>query len=227
MKRVPFLICAFLIFWVVGQGISAQNVSIYDGMTWYLRKTDALNSARSQGKQVFFLWGRTTCAYSNATRRLLAKDPLKSVVDENYILWFADAETYDRFSPDVDDYLSGLPSYITFPAICIIDTFDVKVPHGLRMGPQSEEELQEMLNRYVANDYVEDANNSYNAYVYENSLVITSSANEEINVYTVSGSLIDRFHKTEHLFTRSTNSYPSGILFVTGSSGWIKKVIVR
>ena len=117
MKRVLFVICAYLVFGVVGPGISAQNVSIYDGMTWYLRKTDALNSARSQGKQVFFLWGRTTCAYSNAVRRILAKEPLKSVVDENYILWFADAETYDRFSPDVDDYLSGLPSYITFPAM--------------------------------------------------------------------------------------------------------------
>lgn len=227
MKRVLFIVCTFLVFGVAGPGISAQNVSIYDGMTWYLRKTDALNSARSQGKQVFFLWGKTTCGYSNAVRRLLAKEPLKSVVDENYILWFADTETYDRFSPDVVDYLSGLPSYITFPAICIIDTFDIKVPHGLRMGPQSEEELQEMLNLYVANDYIESANDSYNAYVYQNSLVITSSADEEINVFTISGSLIDRFHKTGHLFTRDVNMYPSGILFVTGSSGWMKKVIIR
>jgi thioredoxin-related protein len=170
--------------------VPAQDVDIYDEMTWYLKKSVVLDAARSQGRQVFFVWGRTTCAYTNGVRKNLAKEPLRSIVNEHYILWFADYEKYKRDSPEVSDYLSGIPSSVTFPAICIIDTFDVKVPHDLRLGPQNVDVLQEMLINHVSNDYVAETGVPVKVYVSGNQLIIENEVSDEmVRIFSIDGSL--------------------------------------
>ena len=207
----------------------AQNSEIYEGMTWYLKKSVAIDSARSQGKQVLLLWGRSSCGNCKGVRQRLAEYPLRSIVDENYILWFSNCDVHGRNSLEVGDYISVLTGSITLPALCIIDMYDVTVAHGLRTGPKYEDELQVMLNQYVNNDYISDKANILNrVYVSGNNLVIkTESMGEMISVYSITGSLVDRFYKAEYDIIRDLSKYDKGLFFVTGSSGWTQKVFVR
>ncbi len=227
--RIKYLISLVFVLFIAEAGAQTDNSEKYGGMTWYLRRSVALDSARSQGKQVLMVWGRTTCAITTDVRKKLGVEPLRSIVDEHYILWFSDYEKYDRYSTEVSDYLSVFNDYIAFPAICIIDTFNVKVAHGLRTGAQNVDDLQTMLNQYVGNDYfVNRENISVNVYVAGNNLVIKNNVYDEIvSVYTLSGSLAGRFRKTECDINYDISAYPKGILVVIGNSGWAKKVVVE
>jgi len=229
MAKIKFFVCLLITFFVVENKVYAQDKETFEGMTWYLKKSVALDSARSQGKQVFLVWGSTTCAYTRSVRQRMAVSPILQIVNEHYILWFSDCEIYFRSSPEVTDYLSGLPSSVTLPAICIIDTYDVKIGYGLKTGPQYSDELLEMLNRYVGNEFVSGKNSvSGSAYISGNKLVIKSeSADEIISVFFVTGLLADRFHKTELEATRDLSKYSKGFFMVTGSSGWTQKINVR
>lgn len=227
MKRIKYFIYFLFVCFVTGMEVRAQDVETYEGMTWYLKKSVALDSARSQGKQVFMVWGTTTCTYTKNVRKRLAN--LESIVADNYILWFVDAAIYNRGSAEVSDYLSVLTGTVTFPAICIIDTYDVKIAYGLKTGPQSESVLQEMLNRYVSNDYV--PNNEtilVKVYASGNELVVKNGIpGEIISVFTPAASLVDRFKVTDDDMVRDLSKYPEGIFIISGSSGWVRKIVVR
>jgi hypothetical protein len=229
MKRFRFAVYLLPVFFAAG-GVqtSAQDVDVYDGMTWYLRKSVALDSARSQGKQVFFVWGRTTCENTNGVKKSLAKEPLKSIIHKNYVLWYADYEKYKRNTPEVSDYLSGLPASVTFPVICIIDTFNVIIPHDLKTGPQNADGLLEMLTRYVSNDYVTETEIPVNVYVSGDKLVIKNEVPDEIiRIFGINGSLMQQFHKTEYHAVCSVSFYPEGVFIVTGTSGWMRKISIK
>jgi len=228
MAPFKFFICLLITLLIVENNVYAQDSEVFEGMTWYLNKSTALDSARSQGKQVFLVWGRTTCVYTRGVRQKIGLY-LKSLVNENYILWFSNADIYNRNSTEVKDYLSGLPSSVTFPAICVIDMYDVKVGHGLRTGPRYTDELLEMLNEYVSNEYISGKNNvSGSAYVSGHNLIIKSeSVDEIISVYFITGSLVDSFHKMEYEVMRDLTIYQKGIIIVVGSSGWMQKIVFK
>jgi hypothetical protein len=222
----------FFLFFTISVQAIAQDVEIYEenyeGMTWYLKKSVALDSSTSQGKQVFLVWGRTTCGNTIYVRQRLGLEPLKSIVDEHYILWFADYEKYKRNSPEVSDYLSGLPNYVEFPAICIIDTFDVKIPYGLQTGFKTASALQELILRYVGNDYLAEAEPAVHVYISGNYLVIEHEIpNETVSVFSMTGGLVDRYRKNESPTMRDLSAYPKGVLIVAGSVGWTKKIVNR
>ena len=227
---MPFrlLICLFITFIVVVNKAYSQDSEKFEGMTWYLKKSVAVDSARSQGKQVFLVWGRTTCGNTRGVRQRIGLY-LKSLVNENYILWFSDADIYNRYSTEVGDYLSGFTSTISLPAICVIDMYDIKIAHGLRTGPRLTDELFEMLNGFVDNGYVSGGKNiSGGAYVSGDNIVIRSeSTDETISVFFMTGALVDKFRKAEYEITRELTKYPKGILIVRGSSGWVQKVIIN
>ena len=228
MKLIRFFICLLITFFVIDNKAYAQDSEEFEGMTWYLKKSVAMDSARSQGKQVFLVWGKTTCANTRGVRQRIGLN-LKSLVNENYILWFSNSEIYNRYSTEMKDYLSGFKSTISLPAICVIDTYDVTIAHGLRTGPRYTDELFEMLNDYVDNGYIPgENNNSGRAYVSGDKLIIRSdSANETISVFFITGSLVDKFHKSEYEVTRDLKWNLKGVFIVTGSSGWTQKVIIN
>ena len=228
MVQIKYFICLLIAVFVAETKVFAQDAEKYGGMTWYLKKSVALDSARSQDKQVFLVWGRRTCAYTTGVRDRLTKSPLKPIVSDNYILWFSDCDIYLRNSTEVKDYLSVLPASVTLPATCIIDMYDVTVAHGLRTGPQRADDLQEMLNQYVSNDYITEKTDILKAYVAGNNLIVKNkSVYEDIRVFTVTGSLTDMFHKKEDVITRDLSMYPKGVLIVSGSSGWTQKIVVK
>ena len=228
MVQIKYFICLLIAVFVVETKMYAQDAEQYGGMTWYLKKSVAIDSALSQDKQVFLVWGRRTCAYTTSVRDRLTKSPLKPVVSDNYILWFSDCDIYLRSSPEVKEYLSVLPAIVNLPATCIIDMYDVTVAHGLRTGPQREDDLLEMLNQYVSNDFVAKKSDVLKAYVSGNNLIVKNeSAGEEIRVFTVTGSLVDMFRKTEYVTMRDLSVYPKGVFIVSGSSGWTQKIVVK
>ena len=224
MLRINSLFFSVLLFFIFETEVRAQETSFY-GKKWYTDKSVAIDSARSQGKQIFLLWGRTGCKYSQYVLRLLSDPVLKEVIDENYVLWFCNCEENIRFSPDVADYLSKLKGAIALPAICIIDTYDTKIAHGLTLGKQELDYLQYMLNNYVDNDIII---NKTEVYAVENNLFIRDDFEREIiSVYSMTGSQIDQFIKTDYNVSHRFYVYPKGIIFVRSSAGWVRKVFIR
>ena len=226
MVRIKYLICLLISFFIIETKASAQDTVIYEGMTWYLNRSAAFNAARSQGKQVLLIWGRTTCGICKGVRQRLGQYPLKPIVDKNYILWFSNCDVHDRNSSEVGNYLAVLTGSVALPALCVIDMYDDKVAHGLTTGPKYEAELREILNRYVANDVNTDISNK--VFVSGNNLFVKSeTVYEIISLYSITGSLLDRFYKEGYDITYNLSGFNKGIYIVTGSSGWTQKIFVR
>jgi hypothetical protein len=228
MRSVLYFIFADLLLQTVSTGINAQETAVYEGLTYYLNKAEAFEAATAQNKQVFMFWGTTGCSRCNAVKANLAHETLRTILDENYILWFCDAKQYRRNTPEVIDYLPQTGT-LDYPVLCVIDTFDITKAYGYMNGDFfTVHQLSDLLSRYVANDYVRDYKSSTGAYVSQQKLVVKSNvAKEEITVYAVTGAQIDKFVKREPTSTRDAASYPPGILIISGSSGWAKKVIMK
>jgi hypothetical protein len=230
MRNVLCFIFTGLMLQAVSTDAKAQKTAVYEGLTYYLDKTEAFEAAAAEGKMVFLFWGSVDCPRCNDVKKNLASESLRPLLDDHYILWYSDVSEYDRNAPEVVDYLSAVPGlYVPYPALCIIDMSDVTKAYGLVWGQRlAVYQLYAMLNQYVANGHISDSKDLNGAYVSQNSLVVKGdAASEEISVYTMTGALVDRFRRMEQRLTRSASSYPSGILVVTGSSGWTRKVVVK
>lgn len=229
MKSVLCFILTGFLLQAASQGIAAQDTAVYNGLTYYLNKKEAFDAATVQGKQVFLLWGSDLCSRCNAVKANLAHTSLASLLENHYILWYCNVLVYDRNAPEVVDYLSAVPTdHVPYPALCIIDTLDVTKASGLVWGQTlTVTQLRGMLTKYVANGYIGDRGRLNNAHVSQGRLVVTSAAREEITVYAVTGSQVDKFGKDGGTLTRDASAYPPGILIIAGSSGWARKIIVK
>ncbi|MDR0575384.1 MAG: thioredoxin family protein [Tannerella sp.] len=228
MKRIVYVVFLSLVLQVFSLGINAQNTMDSGGFTWYLKKAEAFDAARSQDKQVLLFWGSTSCSRCEWVKKNFASVPVVSVLEKHYILWFCDAtENHYKNSADVSDYLSHLTTSPPYPAVCIIDTSDIKVGHGLMIGEQNTvSALYAMLNGYVDNKQI--ISRGSRAYISGNNLTLESDFGKElIHVYSITGSLVDQFVKTDYSYNRDVSAYPKGILLVNSNSGWTRKVISR
>jgi hypothetical protein len=233
-KRFFFLyVLALIVLDANLNSVKAQNTEVYEGMTWYLDKEDAFEAAAAENKQVFLLWGRTDCYNCRLARRYMGRDGVKEIVDANYILWYCDANVHRQLtSPVISDYVYPLigSGDIYLPVICVIDLYDTTVAYGLRTGYLREETMKAFLNQYVSNDLIvsDKKGESMRAYVSGNTLTIEGgNKNETISIYTMLGSLVDRFSKPGGSYSRYAFTYPKGALLVSSSAGWTRKIIVR
>ena len=247
MARIKIIICILIAFFVFKTEMKAQEDStIYFGMNWYLKKSAAFKAAREQGKHIFLIWGFDTCPDCQWLKRKLSEPPFRDIMDKNYVPWFSDCFANVVDSEEVGVYLTALKdvSRHYVPFICLIDKEDLSVQKTFMYGPDFElnnvtkykdkidkyyEDLTALIYNHVSNDNIYDGNIPDGAvYVVDNNLVIESkSADETVSVFALTGSLVDRFHKTEYNITRNLSGYPKSVLIVTGSSGWTKKVIIR
>ena len=244
MARIKILICLLIAFFAVKTEVNAQQDTTIHGMKWFLKKTVALDSARLQGKQVFLLWGRFDCPDCQWVKERLSESPFKSIVEENYILWFSSSREYALDSEEIGDYLSFLKdeARVYIPTICIIDPSDATVAQGYIAGPdfslkddryqyktaQYYNELLAVLEDHVSNDFIVGKGANGRAYVIENNLVIKSEAEGEIiSIFSMNGSLVDSFRKAGYDISRNLSEYPKGVLIVTGSSGWKQKILIK
>ena len=234
MKKEIVLICLCIAFQVTQYEMKAQNTAVYEGLTYYMDKKEAFEAATAQGKQVLLFWGSDACSRCNQVKKNLAHSSMASLLENNYILWYcktvAGSTVNSQDSPDVADYLANL--IVSFPTLCVINTTDKKTAHGLVTGRiVGVDELRTMLTQYqdVKNSFVVDTENeSVTVYTNDKSLIIKNNIlNEIVSIYTIGGSAVDRFVKTDQSVARNLSTYPKGILFVTSSSGWARKVVIK
>ena len=245
MARIKIIISLLVALFALETEMNAQDSKTFYGMDWYLKKSVAIKAAQTQGKQIFLLWGAEWCPDCKWVKQKLSEPPLNSIINEKYVLWFSDNDTYKYDSEEVGVYLTFLKDVPRkyFPVNCIIDTSDLTVANRFMFGPDFSlnntaiysyeinlyyKELTAMLNGNVGNDIFSNENDSdVIIFVADNNIIIKSKPLAEIiSVFTLTGSLVDRFQKTENEIKRDLSKYPKGILIVAGSSGWSKKVVL-
>jgi len=227
MKKIVGFILLCFVIQITQSRVNAQTTAEYEGLTYYLDKEEAFNAAREQGKQVILFWGTDQCSRCNQTKKNLADELFTSLLEENYILWYCKTSNNKTDSLVVVDYFAHL-DIASFPTIGIIDMFDTKKAHGLTTGRTvAVSELNSLLRQYVSNDIITESI-PVSIYTNDNSLIIENSIeNETISIYTLNGSIVEKFTKTELSIVRSVSGYPKGILFITSSSGWTQKVVIK
>ena len=228
MKRIFFYV--FFCFVILSTAIRVQgrDFEVVNGLTWYLTKKDAIEVALEQEKYVFLMWGHRSCHRCEEFKKDAAWCFLYPIISKYYILWYSDGDKYDRDSPEVSDFLSSYPEgIIPQPILCVINPSDSTKAYGHRSGAYDIEDLMEMLETSVSNDFLPDFGKVL-VYVSGNDIVIQSDFEDEVvSVYSVTGLLIERFNKTGYSFSRGLSVYPKGVLIVTGESGWVRKIVVR
>jgi hypothetical protein len=234
MKQVKLFAILFSLLFLYTVSINAQTAEPLTelddfGNTWFLDKTAAVESARTQGKMIFFMWGSYACGRCKNVKRELSLEPLKSIADENYILWYVNYDNIPTSSPVISDYFKDYDQSPPFPFICIVDPADITIPYGRRNGDDALTGLQAFLNQYVSNELVNSDKKEGTAYISNNNLIITSpSDNEIINIYAISGNIVKNINKNKQQISLNTNSFPSsGIYIITGTSGWSQKIYVH
>jgi hypothetical protein len=98
-------------------------------LVWQTSKETAVSVAKDQGKDILLLAGRIwslgglldcyNCEYMKNNVFESTSPPIKTLIEEEYILWYSDVDTSQEWSA----YASGL-TYFTLPLICIIDPND-------------------------------------------------------------------------------------------------------
>ena len=204
-------------------------IDLLDGqdINWYVYRDVIFNLAQEQNKNIFRFLGSGTSPNSQKMMQQLMEDPLKQILKENYILWYEDSDCgCDIFAAAADEPTDEEVNY-SYPYISIID---YKYPHILLeelWGVQEEETLEEILKKYsVSNDKILPDNIIVN--VLGNVLHISNNSNnEQIRIFTLSGQQIASVRKNDLTVKIDASAFPKGILVVTSSSGWSKKILIR
>ena len=227
MKRLFFYVF-FCFITLSSSKAQDREFEVVDGMTWYLTKKDAIEVAREQGKYIFLMWGNSSCHRCDELKKDAGWCFLQPIIDKYYILWYSDGEKYKRDSPEVSDYLSSFPKgSIPQPVLCVIYPTDTTKAYGHRSGIYDIDDLSDMLEKSVSNEFIQDLGKVL-VYVSGNNIIIHSDfGNETISIFSVTGSLIDQFDKKGYSFSRDLSTYPKGVLIVKGETGWVRKVAVR
>lgn len=135
--------------WKTGINRSAISAVEYTvnppSITWYTDKNTAMNDAKSQGKRVFMVCGRTTCPNTMNVRSLCENDPsVRKLIVEGYVPWFCDC---DKQGLDWWPYATGLDE-VSLPFCSIIDPDEPNAYLVRSMGPLGVADLMTMLGQY-------------------------------------------------------------------------------
>ena len=230
LKRKFFYV--FFCYAILSTALCAQerDFEVVNGMTWYLTKKDAIEVALEQEKYVLLMWGHRSCHRCEEFKKDAAWCFLHPIISKHYVLWYADGDIFARNSPELSDYFSSYPEgTIPQPILCVINPSDSTKAYGHRNGAYDIDDLMEMLDSSVGNDILSDFDKiKMLVYVSGNNLLIQCDFKDEIvTVYSVTGSIIDRFNKTGYSFSRGLSTYPKGVLIVAGESGWVRKIAIR
>ena len=185
--------------------------------TWHKDKDKdkVFSLAKEQNKNIFKLIGKGTSPNSQKVMQQLTGEPLKELLDKNYILWY---------SADV----SEVPAYNTpiLPYITIIDTDNPDNPLDETFGYQEVTVLEEIIkshivsNEIIASDHI--------VIVSGNVLHIANrTVNEQIQVFTLTGQQIATIRKNDYTVQIDASNFPKGVLIVHSSKGWTQKIIVH
>ena len=187
-------------------------------LTWYEDKDDVFSLAKEQGKNIFKLVGRPTSPNSRSVMKQLTAEPLKELLDDNYILWYS--------SDDSDVQIRSLeetPNLHTLPYISIIDPDAPNDILDVVWGNAAVETLEEFIKSNIVSNEIITSDNIVT--VINNVLYISNQTNnEQIQVFTLTGQPIVSIRKNDYAIKIDASNFPKGVLIVHSSIGWSKKI---
>ena len=220
----------YTIYWAGGArkleelyGFIANPPDLFAGneLTWYndADKNEIIKLAKEQGKHIFKMVGKTTSPNTKKVLKQLNEEPLKSMLEDNYILWFSDIPVVTRSAGENEKTLS-------LPYISIIYPEHPNTALEEETGYQDVESLEEMIKKYtVSNEKIIDDNQ---VNVMGNVIRITNGNNkEQIKIFSLSGQQVASIRKNDFSIRIDATAYPKGVLIVNSSSGWSKKIVVH
>ena len=190
-------------------------------LTWYENKNEVLKLAKEQNKKILKLVGKPTSPNSKTAMQQLNEEPLKQIIEDNFILWFSSNVSEVNIMT-----FAAEPNLRTLPYITILDP---KAPDNIldvAWGDSAIEALREILKSYtVSTDIVNSINH---VTVLGNVIHLTNQTeNEEIQVFTITGRQVAYLRKNDYTAQIDASSFPEGVLIVCSSTGWSKKIIIR
>lgn len=218
-KKLRFIVIAILLFCI------HNYINAADEQKWYEDRDEAFAIAKEQNKYVFLLHGRTGCGNCKAAKKFISEPPLNQMVEESFILWFCDYDILEK-REQAREYIEYFNTNITFPLLCPINPYKPLPALAYHFGYRTAEQIETILtnNLPTANEDI-TVQQSY-AYISDNILTISNEiAKETIQIYTITGQLIDSFDKIDNTTIRNASFYPKGVLLINSTQGWSMKII--
>lgn len=195
-----------------------------DDVKWYEDRDEALTLAKEQNRYVLLLYGRTTCGNCIAAKKFINEAPINTIVQENFILWFCDADIPAKKAQGLV-YRNYYDGGITFPLLCVINPQEPVPALSYSVNYKNAKEIEAILNNNMptTNQVINSGSNI--VYLSDKMLTISNDYfDETVYVYTITGQLIDSFDKKDFNIIRNANAYPKGLLLISSSKGWSIKV---
>ncbi len=192
------------------------------GLTWYEDKDEAFRKAEEEKKYVLKLIGRGTSSNCQKVLQQLYEEPLKQLLEKNYILWYSS----DLSEIEIDTNAGGSEEETKVPPyIYVVDPNEPETSVASTWGYQNTKALEETLKSFtVSNENINFTNNK--VIISGNALHISNNIDDEqINIYTLTGQHISSIHKKEQSFAIDASPFPKGILVIHSSKGWSAKII--
>ena len=193
------------------------NLVSESNLTWYYDddRDDIFSMAKEQHKYILKVEGRTG---SNVCRKVISQfetNPLKKLLEDNYILW------YSEFDP-------ATRANITAPFISVIYPHAPDIILESTWGDKDVETLEALFKSYTVSNETVATGNDYKVTVSGNVLQISNPVmNEQIRVFSLTGQQIASVRKNGHTVTVDASHFPKGVVIVSGSSGWSSKLLIN
>ena len=194
-------------------------------LDWYADENKVFKLAQEQNKYIFKFRGNGTSPNSQTMIKQLTDEPLKQILNDNYILWYvgdddcgcdiilkAEVTTMDEDDPKPLPYISIINPKA--PDIMLEEIW----------GVQDVETLAVILKKYtVSNEKIFKDNSIF---VSGNFLHIANQMyNEQISIYSISGHRIMTVRKNDYTAAIDLFNLPKGVFFVHSSAGWSAKFV--
>ena len=189
-------------------------------LTWYTKEDEVFKLAKEQGKNIFKLVGKATSPNTKKVLKQLNEDPLKTLLEDHYILWFSSDISKLKASTYVDE------TPLSLPFITIIYPDDPNAKVESTMGYQDVETLDAIIKKYsVSNEMIV----SDNQVTVMGKVIQIANRNtqEQIKIFSLSGQQVASIRKNDFTVKIDASAYPKGVLIVNSSAGWSKKIIIQ
>ena len=198
-----------------------------NNLDWYTDEDKVFELAGEQNKNILRFQGDGTSPNSQKVMSLLMDNPLKQILEDNYILWYVDDDdcgcdvtTGTRYATRTGED-AGKP----LPYISIINP---KTPDAILeelWGIQEGEKLDEILKKYAMSN--EKILPNQTIFVADNRLYISNKTNnEQLKIYSLTGQMIANVRKNDYTFQMNISGLPKGVLIVHSSTGWSAKIVI-
>ena len=201
-------------------------------LEWVDNKATAFELAKEQGKFVFLLVGLEFCPKCLNAIDLLNKEPFRSIVDDNYIMWrnhWSNTDTRTEVNIYTDEFFElAQTQTLSFPFLYIINPDEPGKTVASKWMPTMEEApdaLAALLNTHTtSND--QPTILEQKAFISGNTLNIFSDmSDEKIYVYSIDGKYVTSFYKKDNQLSVDASNFPKGVLVIYSSKKWSLKII--